>query len=193
MLYVAPPLLFTVTSFPTTPTNNLAVPSPSLGVVHCNKRDMWNLCKQNFMIVLHQSVLFQLAQHFIHGNSWYRFPKHCNLQICHTHRAFKLTLCMFRAKLRIFPTVKSKPIGLLLHRTQHKLLPEKELPSGLIQEQLAHATLHGACDIIIKRFEICWKCLAEGLLVLHTCVLHHALVERGKDKTVRNSKSLNLW
>ena len=69
LLYVAPPLLFTVTSFPTTPTNNLAVPSPSLGVVHCNKRDMWNLCKQNFMIVLHQSVLFQLAQHFIHGNS----------------------------------------------------------------------------------------------------------------------------
>ena len=94
LLHVAPPLLFTVTSFPDTPTNNLAAPSPSLKVYHCNKRDMQNLHEQNFF--LHQDVLFPLAQLFIRGNSQYHFLKCWNWQICHTHRAFKLLLCTFR-------------------------------------------------------------------------------------------------
>ena len=50
LLHGAPPILFSVTSFPTLPTNSLAVPSPSLGVYLCNKH-MWNLCEQNFTIV----------------------------------------------------------------------------------------------------------------------------------------------
>ena len=47
LIHVVPPL-FTVTPFLTTPTNNLAVPSPALGVCHCNKR---NSREQNFTIV----------------------------------------------------------------------------------------------------------------------------------------------
>ena len=78
LLHVAPPLLFTVTLFPATPTNKLAVPSPSLKVYHCNKRDMRNLHKQNFTIVFAQDILFPLPQLFIHGNSRYRFPKRWN-------------------------------------------------------------------------------------------------------------------
>jgi len=39
LIHVVPPLSFTVTPFPATPTNNLAVLSPSLGVCHCNKRE----------------------------------------------------------------------------------------------------------------------------------------------------------
>ena len=37
LLHGAPPLLFTVTSFPATPTNSLSVPRPSL-----DKHDMQN-------------------------------------------------------------------------------------------------------------------------------------------------------
>ena len=48
LLHVTSPLLFTVTSFPDTPTNKLAAPSPSLKVYHCNKRDMQNLHEQNY-------------------------------------------------------------------------------------------------------------------------------------------------
>ena len=53
LLHVAPPLLFTVTSFPDMPTNNLTAPSPSLKVhvYHYNKCDMRNLREQNFTIV----------------------------------------------------------------------------------------------------------------------------------------------
>ena len=53
----------------------------------------------------------------------------------------------------------------------------------LIQEQLERATLHSACDSTLNVF-------AEQLLLLHTSVSHHALVEQGKNKTVRNIKSL---
>ena len=118
LLHVVPPLLFTVTTFPATPTNNLAVPSPSLGVCHCNKRDMWN---------------------------------------------------------------------------SRELLSEKELQSG---HYTAYSRAAGTCYptgctcFHYKRFENCWKHFAEQLLVLHTVIPHHALVERSKDKTVRNAKSL---
>ena len=80
---------------------------------------------------LHHYVPFQLAQLFIRGN-W---------QICHTHQAFKLSLCTFSGKLRTFPTVKSKTIGFCLDltlqytlvlfvKTPRELLPEKELLNG---------------------------------------------------------------
>ena len=48
LLRVAPPLLFTVTSFQAMPTNSLALPSPSLGGYQYNKLDMKTFCKQNF-------------------------------------------------------------------------------------------------------------------------------------------------
>ena len=44
LLHGAPPLWFTVTLFPATPTNSLSL---SLGVYQCNKRDMWNSREQN--------------------------------------------------------------------------------------------------------------------------------------------------
>ena len=60
--------------------------------------------------------------------------------MCHTHQAFKHPLRTFSGKLRTFPTVKSKTIGLLLDQTQQytpvlvaktpcELLLEKELLS----------------------------------------------------------------
>ena len=58
LIHVVPPLIFTVMPFPATPTNYLAVPSPSLGVCHCNKRVMRKL-------FLHQYL--QLAQLFTRG------------------------------------------------------------------------------------------------------------------------------
>ena len=137
-------------------------------------------------LFLHQYLLFQLAQLFICGNSRYCFPKRWNWQICHAHRAFRRPLCTFHSKLRTFPMVKSKTIGLLLHRTQKytpvpfwripcELLPEKELQRG---HYAALSRTAGTCYP------------TERLLVLHMVVSHHALVERGKDKTVRNAKSL---
>ena len=51
LLCVAPPLMFTVTSFQATPINSLAVPSPSLEVYQYNKLDMRTFCEQNFTIV----------------------------------------------------------------------------------------------------------------------------------------------
>ena len=40
-----------VMSFLATPPSSLVVPSPAFGAYQCNKRDMWNLCEQNFMII----------------------------------------------------------------------------------------------------------------------------------------------
>ena len=141
LIHVVPHLLFTVTPFPATPTNNLAVPSPSLGICHCNKRDMRNSREQNFTIVFAPIPSISTGPTYYRGNSRYCFPKRCNWQICHAHRAFRLPLCTFRGKLQTFLPVKSKTIGYLLHRTQKytpvpfwrilcELLPEKELPSG---------------------------------------------------------------
>ena len=86
------------------PTNSLAVPSPSLGVYHCNKCDMRNLREQYFTIVLHHYVLFHLAKLFIRGNSRYLFPKCWNRQICHTHWEFKLSLRILSSKLQTMST-----------------------------------------------------------------------------------------
>ena len=100
--------------------------------------------------------------------------------------------------------VKSKTIGFLLDWTQkytpiifwgipHELFPEKELPSG---HYVAYSRVAGTCYparctwLNYKRFENCWKRFAEWLLVLYTCVLHQALVEWGKDMTLKNSTSL---
>ena len=73
LLHVAPPLLFTVT-FPVTPTNSLAVPSPSFKEYHYNKHAMWICTSKISWLFLHQYVLFQLAQLFICGDSQYLFP-----------------------------------------------------------------------------------------------------------------------
>ena len=120
------------------------------------------------MTVLHQYVLFHLAQLFIRGNSGYLFPKRWNWQLCHTHQAFKHPLWTFSGKLRTFPMVKSKTIGFLLDQTQQyttvlfaktprELLPEKELLSAimrLIQRWLAHATLHDAHDFTMRALKV---------------------------------------
>ena len=171
------------------------------------KNTICGICARKIsQLFLHQYILFQLAQLFICGNSQYLFPKCWNWQICHAPRAFKLPLRTFSGKLRTFPTVKSKTIGVLLDRTQlyttvlfwgipHELLPEKELPSG---HYAAYSRVAGMCYptrcswLNCKHFENCWKHFAEWLPVLYTCVSHQALVER-KDKTVRNSTSLVLW
>ena len=59
LIHVVPPLLFTVPPIPATPTNNLAVPSPSLGVCHCV------ICgiraSKISQLFLHQYLLFQMA------------------------------------------------------------------------------------------------------------------------------------
>ena len=108
LLHVAPPLLFTVTSFPAMPTNNLAVPSPSLGYVIAINVICGIHASKISRLFLHQYVLFQLAQLFICGNTPYRFPNCWNWQICHAHRAFRIQLCTLCGKLQTFPMVKSK-------------------------------------------------------------------------------------
>ena len=145
--------MFTVMSFQATPTNSLALPSPSLGVYQYNKLDMRTFCEQNFMIVSAPTLLLHLPQLFIRGNSGYLFPKRWNWQMCHTHQTFKHPLRTFSGKLRTFPTVKSKTIGFLLDRTQQytpvlvaktprELLPEKELLSG---HYAAYSEVAGTC------------------------------------------------
>ena len=130
----------------------------------------------------------------------------CTNTFCHTHRTFRLPLCTFRSKLRTFPTVKSKTIGFLLNQTE-KYTP---VPFWIIprvtsgkratkQHYAAHSRAASMCHptwctcFHYKRFENCWKQFAEQLLVLPTVVLHHALVERGKDKTVKNAKTLKRF
>ena len=108
LLHVAPPLLFTATSFLAMPTNSLAVPSPSLRLYQCNKRDMRNLVSKVSQLFLYHYVLFQPAQLFTYGNNWYLFPNCWNRQICHAHWAFKLPLCTLSGKLQTFSTVKIK-------------------------------------------------------------------------------------
>ena len=192
LLRAAPPLMFIVMSFQAMPTNSLAVPSPSLEVYQCNKLLMRTFCEQK--LFLHHYVLFQLAQLFIRGKRGYLFPKCWNWQICHTHQAFKLPLCTFSGKLRTFPMVKSNTIGFLLDliqqytpvlfaKTPRELLPEKELLSGhyAAYSEVASTCYTTRCTWLhYVGFESCWKHLAERLLVLQTCVSHHALVE---DKT----------
>ena len=136
LINVVPPFLFTVTPFPASPTNNLAVPSPSLGVciainVICGIR-----ASKISRLFLQQYFLFQLAQLFIRGNSRYCFPKRWNGQMCHAHTVFRHPLCTFRGKLRTFPTVKSKTIGFLLHRTQkYTPVPFWRIPRELLPEK----------------------------------------------------------
>ena len=88
--------------------NSLAVPSPCLRVCQYNKLDMRTFSSKIPRLFLHQYVLFHLAQLFIRGNSRYLFSKCWNWQICHTHQAFKLPLRTFSAKLKTYPTVKSR-------------------------------------------------------------------------------------
>ena len=50
----------------------------------------------------------------------------------------------------------------------------------LIQEQLRRATLHGARDSTINVLKIAGSALQNNFL----CISHHALLERGKNKTI---------
>ena len=102
LLHGAPPMLFTVVSFPppVTPTNSLAVPSPSLEVHQCNERDIIIIVGAT---VLQVYVLVHLAQVFI-----LYFAKCWNWQIYHTHQAFKLPLRTFSGKPQTFPTREFK-------------------------------------------------------------------------------------
>ena len=102
---------------------------------------------------LHQDILFPLTQLFICGNSQYRFPK------CHTHRAFKLPLCTYEATNFSHGEICiSSPPNTKVHSSSF-LKNSVWVTSGkscqaaimrLIQEQLAHATLHSARDSTIN-------------------------------------------
>ena len=147
---------------------------------------------------LHQYVLFQLAQLFICGNSQCRFPKCWNWQIYHAHWAFKVPLHTFSGKLQTFPTVKSKTIRFFSMKPNSTLqlfwriprVPEKELPSG---HYAAYSRVAGTCYctwytwLHYRRFENCWKRFAGVTFSVTDVCIASCLVERGKDKTVRNS------
>ena len=145
--------MFTVTSFQATPTNSLALPSPSLGVYQYNKLDMRTFCEQNFTIVSPPIRSTSSGSTFYPWNSGYLFPKCWNWQMCHTHQVFKHPLRTFSGKLRTFPMVKSKTIGFLLDRSQQytplfvtktprELLPDKELLSC---HYVAYSEVAGTC------------------------------------------------
>ena len=112
LFHGAPPLLFTVVSSPVTPTNSLAVPSPSLEVHQCNERDIIIVGAT----VLQVYVLVHLAQVFI-----LYFAMRWNWQIYHTHQAFKLLLRTFSGKPQTFPTreIKDKWISSWSNPTVH--------------------------------------------------------------------------
>ena len=187
LLRVAPPLMFTMTSFQAMPINSLGYIS-TINLI-------WGIFASKISrLFLHHYVLFHLAQSFIHGNSRYLLPKCWNWQICHNHWAFKLPLRTVSGKLWTFPKVKLKTNGFRLDQTQQytpvlfektprELLLEKELLSGHYLEVAGTCYTTWCMWLHYVRFENCWKHLAEQLLVLQTCVSHHALVERGKDKT----------
>ena len=140
-------------------------------------------------LFLHQYVLFQLAWLFIWGNSWYRFPKRWDWQICHIHPPFKLPLHTFSGKLQTFPTVKSKTIGFLLKN--YAWVTSENIAASAHYARVPGTCYPTWCTLLhYKRFENCWKHFPEQFLMLQMCVLHHALVEWGKDKTIRNSTSL---
>ena len=154
LLCVAPPLMYTVMSFPVMPKNSLAVPSHSLGVYQYNKLDMSTFCKQTFVIISTQVCSISSSSTINSWNSLYLFPKNWNWQICHTHLALKLPLCTFSSKLwsSPFPMVKFKTIGFLLDRTEnytpvlfgklpHELLLEKTLLSSLYAAYLEVASM----------------------------------------------------
>ena len=140
---------------------------------------IWNKISWLF---LHHYVIFHL---FIHGNSRYLFPKYWNWQICHTQQAIKLPLSTFSGKLRMFSMVKSKTVGFLLVYSSSLCKNSSWVTSGKrAAKQPLCGLFWGSCTWFHhERFENCWKCLAEWRLVLETCVLHHALVKKSKDKT----------
>ena len=131
------------------------------------------------------------------------FPKCWNLQICHTHQAFKLPLHTFSGKLWTFLTVKSKTIGFLLNLTQRytpvlftkipcELLPEKELLSG---HYAANSEVAGTCHTA-HMTPLCalWK-LLKGLGRTTSSASHITLqlknVRTRQSVIVRTSTSLS--
>ena len=140
---------------------------------------MQNLYKENFtQLFLHQYVAFQLAQLFIHGNSRYLFPKWWNWQICHAHQAFKLPLCTFSSKLRTFPwwnqrqlefsSIEPKSTLQLFSGEFHKLLLEKELPSG---HYVAYSRVAGTC-YPTRYTWLNYKYLLEVLCKMNSSVIY---------------------
>ena len=93
----------------------------------------------------------------------------------------------FAVSYELFPTVKSKKNWISSPSTTR---------AAKRGHYAAYSRAAGTCYptwctcLHYKRFENCWKRFAERLLWTTTVVSHHALVERGKDKTVRNAESL---
>ena len=195
LLHVAPPLLFTVTSFTAMPTNNLAAPSSSLGV-YLNV--IWGICTSKLSLFLCLYVLFQLAQLFTRG-SRYRFPKRWNWQYAMpTARAVKLSLCTFCSKLQTFPTVKSKTFGFLLHRTQKYCLAWVTSGKRAAKRPLC-SLFKGSWHMLrymvhITLLQMFWNLLEvlcrTTFSVTYSVRIAHAYLNKvHKDKTVRNSKN----
>ena len=191
-------LIFTVTWFLAIPMNSLAVSSLSLRVYQCNKCDMRNLHEQNFRIVFAPIHSYLNWSNFLIRR--YRFPKRWNWQICHAHQAFKIPLCTFSGKLRSFPTVISKTIGFLLIKVCFSysvknsawVTSRKELASS------HYAAYSRVADVLPHMVHVIplwtlWK-LLEALCRTTSSVafirVASCFVERGKNKTVRNSTSL---
>ena len=145
-----------------------------------------------------------MAWLFISANSWWAFQSAGTGKYA---TPTKLLLCTLIGKLQIFPTAKTKTIGFLLDPTQQyaKILFNKFPLELLLSEnklQSEHWATYSevACTCFPTQcmwLYLCalWKLLeqlAEWLLVLQTCVSHHASVQQDKDKTVRNTTSLNL-
>ena len=93
VLFVTPPLMFTVTSFLVMPMNRLVTPAPP-SVNQCSKCDTQNLCEQNFCITSY--ILFHLTDFLSVGMVNI-------LQVCHTNRSFMLSLHTFSSNLQTFP------------------------------------------------------------------------------------------
>ena len=137
------------------------------------------------------------------GICWYLIPKHWNWQICHTHWAFKFHFTPLAESYKLFPQWKddwiysqSNPTiySSSLQKSAYDILPEKELLSAACFEVagLCYTTLctwlHYEC---LKIAGIAWQ--NNNFLVLQTCISHHNIVKRGKDKlsiVVRTSTAL---
>ena len=120
----SPSLIVYCTSFPAKPTNSLYSCTKPLHSGYISAINMMcRICVSKISrMLLHHYVLFQPTELFIRGNSRNLFPKCWNWQICHTHQAFKLSLCTFSGKLQTFPTVKNQ---FLLDGTQLHFSLEK--------------------------------------------------------------------
>ena len=196
LIHVVPPLLLTVTPFPATPTNNLAVPSPSLGVCHCNKtwyaefaRAKFHDCFctntfyfnwPNFLSVGIVDIAFQSA-----GTGKSATPT--------GHLDFHLA--PFTVSYEFFPRWNQKQFDFfsIEHKSRLQLLSE-EFRVSYFRKKSCQAAIMRICKRVAGT---CYptRCTCFYFFCRRTSSvtygrIDHALVEQGKDKTVKNIKSL---